>query len=112
MTSDFAKLRRTVSDLANGLDFEVLVENLVVHPDSIVRPAGVVVIHPRSTDVVEMVEPEANELIQTLPFQCVDEGLMGLKIYLSVQDATNFTLSTRIRFCNGIFNATELYSRV
>ncbi len=32
------------SDFVDGLDFEVLVEDLVVHPDSIVWPAGVIVV--------------------------------------------------------------------
>ncbi len=65
------------SDFPDGLNLEVLVENLVVHSDSVVWPAGIVVVHPCSDNVVEVLLPEADEVIQALPFQRADEGLCG-----------------------------------
>ena len=47
---------------------EINIEDVVVDSDSSVRPFGVVILHPCPIDVIDLVQAEAKEMVQTLAF--------------------------------------------
>ena len=55
-----------------GLRLECLVENFVVHAEASVWASRVVIGDPGGSDIVELVATEADEVVETFPFEGFD----------------------------------------